>query len=95
MGKRVPFRGRTDESTQKFYHSTAWRNLRKYYIRNNPFCVECLKDDKITEAEVVDHIVRYRDNNELGLDINNLQSLCHYHHNSKSGKESREGGGKI
>jgi len=51
-----------------------------------------MKDDKLIKADVVDHIIRYRDKPELGLDVNNLQSLCHYHHNSKSGKEARGGG---
>jgi len=92
LGKRTPFRGRRDETTQKFYHSSAWRKVRKLYIEANPLCVECMKDNKLIKADVVDHIIRYRDKPELGLDVNNLQSLCHYHHNSKSGKESRGGG---
>tara|TARA_R100001443_G_scaffold3277_4_gene10421 strand:+ start:2975 stop:3295 length:321 start_codon:yes stop_codon:yes gene_type:complete len=95
LGKRTPFRHRTDESSQKFYHSSAWRKVRKLYIEANPLCVECLKDDKYTQADVVDHKKRFRNYPELGLDMKNLQSLCHWHHNSKSGSESRGGGAKM
>jgi len=78
---------------QKFYNSTAWRKLRKYWINENPLCVHCLEKGITKDATgrngVVDHI---KPINEGGgkLDIENLQTLCNKHHNIKSAKESHK-----
>lgn len=88
--ERKPFE--RDNSNSDFYNSRTWRNFRKSFIEKNPLCVECLKDDLVVKAVVVDHIVRIEAGGER-LDENNLQSLCSSHHNKKSGKESHGGYG--
>lgn len=82
--------------TTKFYHSTAWRKFRNRYISENPLCVECYLEGKSVAGHVVDHIkqINREDpyNTHFGvygepLDEDNVQTLCHHHHNKKSGKE--------
>ena len=71
----------------KFYQSTAWRELRALKIEQSPICEECQRRGITTLAQVVDHIVPI---NEGGarLDMDNLQSLCNPCHNRKSGQEA-------
>ncbi len=70
-----------------FYNSWSWRKKRKQHLITNPTCVMCDKENIVTNATVVDHIVPI----SLGgckLCNDNLQSMCEYHHNQKSGKEA-------
>jgi 5-methylcytosine-specific restriction enzyme A len=66
-----------------FYQSAAWRKLRGMFIRTNPVCIVCGRT-----GAVVDHIVRVNDNPDLALAWDNLQTMCHACHNSKSGREA-------
>lgn len=71
----------------EFYNSRTWRGFRAAYLLKNPLCVHCKQEGVLTEATVVDHVVRIADGGAK-LDENNMQSLCKKHHNRKSGKES-------
>lgn len=86
MPSRLNFKRRT-KGNQQFYNSKEWRATRKYFIVDNPLCVECERNGLTVAADVVDHITPI---NEGGarFDFENLQSLCHRHHNKKSGKEA-------
>ena len=68
------------EDRQKFYQSKEWRALRKYKIELNPLCEICIPLGKLTEATQVHHKMALERFPTLGLDINNLQSLCHSCH---------------
>jgi 5-methylcytosine-specific restriction endonuclease McrA len=68
----------------KFYHSTAWRQLRSMFIKRHPLCVEC---DGI--GQVVDHIIPIKSGGDP-LEWDNLQTMCHRCHNVKSGKEAHQ-----
>ena len=97
-GKWLPKRkqhGRRKERNYTFYNSQLWRNFRKHFIQNNPLCIECEKIGVIKAANVVDHITPINEGGNK-LDVTNLQSLCHSHHNKKSGREahSNRGGGE-
>ena len=74
---------------QDFYNSGRWRKLRNWYIKTNPLCVDCKKQNHIKLADVVDHIIPIKDGGAQ-LDSQNLQGLCHLHHNQKSAKEQGE-----
>lgn len=87
---RVPF-GRRSVNNYDFYNSTAWRKKSKRHKELNPFCVECEKEGVIAAVEFTDHIIRIEDGGDKFSD-ENLQSLCGYHHNSKSGKEAHRKG---
>jgi 5-methylcytosine-specific restriction protein A len=72
---------RQNEKDNAFYHTTAWRKLRKYHLVREPLCRECG-----APAQMVDHIKPIRLGGEP-LDDNNLQSLCNRCHASKSAHE--------
>jgi 5-methylcytosine-specific restriction protein A len=66
--------------------------IRKKWLKDNPWCVYCLRDLKVRKlAEVVDHIVPHKGDNELFLSRNNLQSLCKSCHDNKKQREDVRG----
>ncbi|MGQ5518782.1 HNH endonuclease signature motif containing protein [Enterococcus gallinarum] len=73
-----------------FYNSKSWRKASELYRLSNPVCVECLKQNIIRKADVVDHIVEIKDDWNKRLDIDNFQSLCHRHHNAKTKQEQQK-----
>lgn len=80
-------------ATQRGYDS-RWRRAREQYLKENPLCVECLKEGHITPATVIDHIVPHKGDPVLFWDKGNWQSLCKRHHDIKTAKE--DGGfGKL
>tara|TARA_R110002020_G_scaffold101665_2_gene239310 strand:+ start:275 stop:586 length:312 start_codon:yes stop_codon:yes gene_type:complete len=70
------------------YRKRRWRKLRAFWIHQEPLCLHCLDEGRTTAADVVDHIVPVKQNGKM-YDINNLQSLCHSHHNKKTQEENR------
>lgn len=76
-------------SYHSIYHTTQWRRLRALKLNINPLCEQCEKQKMIEEATVVDHINPVQEGGEP-FDLNNLQSLCKSHHNSKTAKSSRK-----
>jgi 5-methylcytosine-specific restriction endonuclease McrA len=80
-------RGRVRTEKDSFYHTTAWRTLRRKYITANPLCEECKRRGRITPGQVIDHITPIKQDGDP-LNWNNLQTLCNPCHASKSGKES-------
>lgn len=86
---------------QKIYNTKQWKALSKSYLMQHPLCEECLKNDKITPAQHVHHIVSFMNAKdelsrlELALDSNNLEALCvechnKKHNNKKTNKEKDE-----
>ena len=68
------------------YNGRKWRNLRKVKLEMNPLCCKCEEDDLVVIATVVDHIVPVKKGG-AGYDLDNLQSLCKKHHDSKSARD--------
>ena len=52
-----------------------------------PFCRECAKHGDRRRATDVDHVQDHKGNWLLFIDRNNLQSLCHRCHSSKTMRE--------
>ena len=75
---------RRDQTLQAFYNSKEWKAVRKIAIERNPFCVICNRP-----AKVVDHIKEIKDGG-APLALENLQSLCHLHHNQKTAREKEK-----
>ena len=73
-------------STKRGYGS-KWQAARKRYLRAHPYCVRCLKEGRMTEATVVDHITPHRGDATLFWDENNWQSLCKPCHDKKTWNE--------
>ena len=64
------------------YNTSTWKNLRKNYLKENTLCVKCLKQNKITLANDIHHIIYLSTETTLagkkriGFEINNLMALC-------------------
>ncbi len=71
---------RTDEhylERRKVYESDRWKRLRLIKLSDQPLCELCLKDDKVTPATQVHHVIPISDDsNNSDYDIDNLMSLC-------------------
>jgi len=72
-----------------FYQSKQWRMTRNYYIKRNPLCEQCLRDNKTTSGQCVDHIKQVTKGGSK-FDESNLQTLCNSCHAKKSGQEAME-----
>jgi 5-methylcytosine-specific restriction enzyme A len=66
--KRNPLKNKT--------YDAVWRRLRDLHLQTNPLCAHCLRENKLTAAEQVHHIVPIRTAPERRLDPTNLLSLC-------------------
>lgn len=65
-------------------YGVRWRKLRATQLAMEPLCRECLANGRTTAATDVDHIVARRDGGSDGYE--NLQSLCHSCHSSKTAR---------
>jgi 5-methylcytosine-specific restriction protein A len=74
-------------SNYSFYNSRKWRKAAERFKQANPLCVMCQDEGKVTPAQFADHIIRIEDGGSR-FDESNLQSLCEFHHNQKSGREA-------
>jgi len=79
---------RKRDENDKFYSTNQWKQLRDYFIKRNPICSWCDEEGKTKLADVVDHILPIKKGGSR-TDENNLQSLCHRHHNQKSGWDQK------
>lgn len=62
------------------YNSTEWIKLREKHLQKQPYCVKC---DTTLNLQV-DHVISHRNNIDLFLNPDNLQTLCIYHHSEKT-----------
>jgi len=86
--KKKPFEGIARDN-YPFYNSQRWRKIAKNHKKINPLCIQCLQEGKTTPVDVTDHIISIDDGGHK-TDLNNLQSLCHACHNSKTGRNKRK-----
>jgi 5-methylcytosine-specific restriction protein A len=82
------FRGSASERG----YDWAWSKLRDRWIWQHPLCAECERQDRLTPATEVDHIIPIRGAPERRLDDTNLQSLCHRCHATKTAKDAGQRG---
>ena len=77
-----------DERATSFYRSRAWKAVRlQVLVRDNYLCQECLRENRITRATTVHHIVPLAEDWERRLDPDNLESVCSSCHNRIEGKQ--------
>lgn len=95
----------TDKEAKAFYNSSAWKDKRIEILnRDHQECQDCRKrlrdavaagivlrgeDRKVRSAEEVHHIEELKEHPELGLDDDNLISLCKMCHNLRHGRAPR------
>lgn len=84
-------------AAQRGYDS-AWARFSAAWRRRHPLCgdrvdgpsaehSECVREERTTAAQVVDHIVPWRGDRAKKYDPRNLQSLCKQCHDSKTARE--------
>jgi len=64
-------------------YDAAWRRLRKIHLHRHPLCVVCGAPSSNGRSNHVDHIIPVAAGGPR-LDPDNLQTLCHTHHNQKT-----------
>ena len=77
-------------STQRGY-GYKWQKARERYLANNPLCVYCQCQGRVTEAAVVDHIEPHRGDKTLFWAQTNWQALCRPCHDSVKRAEETSG----
>lgn len=70
-------------STERGYDA-RWRRYRVSFLKEHPLCAQCLKENKVTPATVVDHIKDHKGDYDLFWDTDNHQPLCKRHHDRKT-----------
>lgn len=94
-----PIEYKTPEQRKRFYRSSAWQQLRQQALkRDNYECQWCKREGKVTVDSIktpgqrkeivlnVDHKYGIEDYPQLALVLENLETLCVYHHNVKEGR---------
>lgn len=77
------------------YNTKRWRDLRLWFLQNNPLCLRCKNEGKIVSAVEVHHIKRLSsvdtipEKQALGFDINNLEGLCEKHHKEEHSAKNK------
>jgi len=68
-------------------YTSVWNRESKQFLKENPLCVYCLKEKKVVESKVTDHIIPHKGNMDLFWDRNNWQALCKRCHDMKTVRE--------
>lgn len=71
----------TERPWQRWYHLERWERRSKLQLKQFPLCKMCLDRGIVTPANVADHIIPHRGDQQLFW-FGELQSLCHHHHSS-------------
>lgn len=80
---------RRGSASERGYNS-VWRSFRNRFLKEHPLCAYCLKQDVVTMATVVDHIIPHRGDPKLFWMEGNVQSLCPPCHNSVKQREEQK-----
>ena len=68
-------------------YDSRWQRESKAFLRANPLCAECLRENRVKAATLVDHIIPHKGDMILFWDKSNWQPLCDHHHAVKTAKE--------
>lgn len=80
--REKPVKWKREVDNTRYYNTSAWENLREWYIKRHPFCEECEKEGRVTLAQHVHHITPFlrgeteEERWKLLLDSDNLESVC-------------------
>jgi 5-methylcytosine-specific restriction enzyme A len=70
----------------RLYGTEAWRRRAKRQLELEPLCRICKAQGRLEPATVADHIVDHKGDLKAFWE-GELQSLCTYHHNSKTRRD--------
>ena len=72
-----------DTKKQRLYKTVAWERIRKRQLAQEPWCADCLKEERYIPATDCHHIKPW--NGDLIIFYKGpFQSLCHSHHSQKT-----------
>lgn len=77
----------TKTSSNDRGYGYKWQQARLQHLQQQPLCVYCERQGRITAASVVDHKIPHRGDMNLFWDRANWQSLCSACHSSVKQKE--------
>ena len=97
--RRLSWEGNTKKVKNPVHHTNRWKLTSIAKRIKDPLCQVCMTKGIVTPATQADHIIPVNELIALGrdpYDINELQSICTYHHNEKNKQENkrRKGGGE-
>lgn len=77
-------RKRYKHNCNAFYHSQAWKDVRRQVLdRDHYRCQVCKRAGRLTVADTVHHIVPVRVDWSKRLDPSNLEAICRECHNKE------------
>lgn len=75
---------------QGFYHSPAWRRIRRLALQQDRYlCQDCLDNRIAAKAAEVHHIKPLEQYPDLALDLGNLRCLCRDCHEQAKKQKGR------
>ena len=77
----------------RLYDRRRWRRRSRLFLQANPYCAMCRAAGRVRLAQVVDHVVPHKGDEELFWSESNWQGLCATDHNAA--KQSQERTGRI
>lgn len=72
----------------KEYHTARWTRMSRLFREANPLCVICLKENRVTPSEVVDHVIPFPVCGDF-WDATNWQALCKVHNAAKGNRDKK------
>jgi len=54
------------------------------FLADHPLCAECRRQGRTTAADVVDHVIPHRGNEDRFWNVRNWQALCKSCHDAKT-----------
>ena len=75
-----------NKANSKIY-TYQWRKASKTFLKDNPLCVHCEREGRLTPSMEVDHIIPHNGNMNLFWDKRNWQALCKKCHSTKTALE--------
>ena len=74
-----------------WYGKGSWKRARLQALnRDHWLCQECLRQGRVRTAREVHHLQPLEEHPELGLELSNLESLCHECHEATKTRPARE-----
>ena len=77
-----------DPKGQRLYKTINWQHIRERQLAREPWCADCLKENRYTPATDCDHIKPWN-GDPIKFFKGPLQSLCHSHHSQKTREENQ------
>lgn len=77
---------RSNYDIRRWYRQARWKRLRGQVLRDNPLCVECQQEQRVTLATDVHHRVRHEGDVNKFFNRALLEGLCARHHSMRTAK---------